>query len=186
VPFYWNRLHQDPEFVHHLKCRWMQLRQTCLSKSYINGLIDSMETYASRAAVRQFTKYDFSYNYGDGVDSLKSWISRRIDWLDANMPGSCPDIGVEEINEFQNSFVIYPNPVTDMINVNMNLKDEANLSIIFADALGRNLFTLKEQHYSIGSHQMSISTGNYASGIYYLKFQSGTSTTVKKVVVTQN
>lgn len=186
VPFYWNRLHEDPEFVHHLKCRWMQLRQTYLSKSYINGLIDSMQNYAATAAVRQYTRYDFSYNYSTGVDDLKAWISDRIDWLDANMPGSCPDIGVDENDAIQNSFVVYPNPVTDMINVHMNLTVGENLLVTFADALGRNLISLKEQHYTIGAHQISISVNNFASGVYYLKFQSATSTTVKKIVVTQN
>lgn len=186
VPFYWARLHEDPEFVHHLKCRWMQLRQTCLSKSYINGLIDSMETYASSAAVRQFTKYDFTYSYGTGVDDLKSWISDRIDWMDANMPGSCPDIGIDENNAVQNSFVVYPNPVTDMINVTMHLHGESNLSITLADALGRDLISLKGQYYSIGTHSISIPVGNFAPGVYYLNFQSGASSSVKKIVVTQN
>ena len=186
VPFYWERLHDDPEFVHHLKCRWMQLRQTYLSKSYINGLIDSMQNYTSNAAVRQYQKWDFNYNYGEGVDSLKSWISQRIDWMDANMPGSCLDIGIAENSESPNSFFVYPNPATDVVHVNMNLTEGSNLSITFTDALGRNLIAWKEQYYSIGNHSMSISTSNFASGIYYLKFQSATSTTVKKVVVTQN
>lgn len=186
VPFYWKRLHEDPEFVHHLKCRWMQLRQTYLSKSYINGLIDSMHNYASTAAVRQYTKYDFTYNYSDGVDSLKSWISNRIDWMDANMPGNCPDIGVDENNAFQNSYVVYPNPVTDMMHINMNLTQESNLSITFADALGRSLISLKEKHYPIGTQQITIPVGNFAPGVYYLNFRSAVSTTVKKIVVTQN
>lgn len=186
VPFYWNRLHEDPEFVHHLKCRWMKLRQTFLSKSYINNLIDSMQNYVSNAAVRQYQKYDFSYNYADGVDSLKSWISKRIDWMDANMPGSCLDIGITENNETPNSFFVYPNPVTDVININMNLIEGSNLSVTFADAIGRYLIVLKEEYYSIGNHRLSISTSNFASGIYYLKFQSLNSTTVKKVVITQN
>jgi CotH kinase protein/Secretion system C-terminal sorting domain len=183
VPFYWDRLMKDPEFVHHLKCRWMQLRQTYLSKSYINGQIDSMQNYVSNAAVRQYQKQGFKYSYSKGCDDLKSWISARIDWMDANLPGNCFDIGVTENNSLENAINAYPNPVNDVLNVAMSFSKEENVSISLIDALGRSLISYKEQKYNIGNHQLNISTRNFISGVYYLKVQSTGSTVVKKIVV---
>lgn len=185
VPFWWERLLEDPEFVHRLKCRWMQLRQTTLSKSHIFGLIDSMETEASSAAVRQFTRFDFNYTLSERTDLLKTWLGTRIDWMDVNMPGECLDISIDESVAFDDSFSIYPNPVKDMINIELNLSNGGNIGVTLVDALGRTLHSLHEQNYSVGVHQLQIPASRFSSGIYYIKFQSGISVSVKKIVVTQ-
>ena len=40
--------------------------------------------------------------YNAELDSLKSWISTRLQWLDANMPGLCTTTSITETNLFRN------------------------------------------------------------------------------------
>lgn len=184
VPFYWKRLMQDPEFVHHLNCRWTQLRQNTLSKEYISSLIDSLGTYIKPAAQREITKFDLKYNYNNQIDSLKQWITKRIDWLDKNMPGSCPDVSVAENNEFFQLLELFPNPAQDVLNVRFKMSAAEKITIRFTDALGRVVIDKGSQSYPSGYNQLELLTSDLAPGAYYLSLSSSGGSTTRKIIVT--
>jgi hypothetical protein len=99
IPFWWKRLLQDTNYTKELKCRFTQLRKTTLSNARLEFLIDSMINYVGNAATnRHYLKYPIigtyvwpnyyvGNTYKEETDTLKSWINKRLAWLDNNIPG---------------------------------------------------------------------------------------------------
>lgn len=79
---------------------------------------------------------------------------------------------VDENEQLKNILKVYPNPVSSVLNI--NLENESSVSIIISDVLGK--IVLAE-----ASQTNSISVANLTSGIYFLsvKTQSGAEAKVK-------
>ncbi|WP_158306078.1 CotH kinase family protein [Maribacter sp. HTCC2170] len=98
VPFWWDRLLQDPEFVSQLKARWTALRSGILADGNIHNKVDSyvanLET--TNAIESNFQKWNIfgtyvwpnnyvGASYSDEVDYLRTWIDNRLWWLDGSI-----------------------------------------------------------------------------------------------------
>lgn len=95
VPFWWERLLQDPAFVARLQNRWQELRGGPFSNAAIMGKID---TYVERltetgVAAKNFERWPVlgvyvwpnnyvGNSYEDEIQYLKDWIDSRLGWLD--------------------------------------------------------------------------------------------------------
>lgn len=95
VPFWWDRLLQDPAFVTKLKTRWGELRATSLSNTAFLGKISDYEaTLKNAGAVESnFQKWDIlsiyvwpnnfiGNSYNAEIGYLENWITTRAAWLD--------------------------------------------------------------------------------------------------------
>ena len=95
VPFWWNRLMEDPGFLVALEERWTFLRSNILSNENILDLIDelSLEITDSGAVDRNFGKWlvlgkyiwpnNFIGNrHSEEIDYLKEWVIERLSWID--------------------------------------------------------------------------------------------------------
>ncbi len=101
VPFWWQRLMQDTNYTNQMKCRWINYRQNILSESHINAIIDSVGNLLNESQGWNFSEWPILGQYvwpnpvpqpsayADHLQNLKNWVSTRLDWLDANMPGNC-------------------------------------------------------------------------------------------------
>lgn len=100
VPFWWERLMQDPAYVAHLQTRWNQLRASTLSEAYIHAKVDAYvdaldRTGASKANFETWPVFGIyvwpnnfvGQNYSEETNYLKSWISDRLVWLDGAIEG---------------------------------------------------------------------------------------------------
>ena len=100
VPFWWNRLLEDPEFVSALKARWSTLRQGVFSLSFIDGLMRASRTRLEEAGAleRNFARwpvlgtyvwpnYYVGQTYDEEYQYLRSWIADRLTWMDAAVNG---------------------------------------------------------------------------------------------------
>ena len=99
VPFYWYRMLQDEQYVDALKNRWQQYRQTNHSNQHIMQTVDSLATLikAGGAADRNeqawgiYGRYDiwplyyYAVSYDDAINYLKTWIARRLLFLDRHL-----------------------------------------------------------------------------------------------------
>jgi len=79
--------------------------------------------------------------------------------------------GFVEINN------VLPNPVKDVINMNLEVKQESNLIIQLFDLNGRKIATLDNRYFTIGNFSISYPINGYYlnSGSYILSINSGNS-----------
>jgi len=95
IPFWWNRLLQDPGFVLQLKDRWDVLRGGILASGSIEGKVDSyVSTLNTAGAIdANFGTWNILGTYvwpnnfvgnshDEEINYLKNWINERLNWLD--------------------------------------------------------------------------------------------------------
>ena len=80
--------------------------------------------------------------------------------------------------KINSSIKIYPNPVTDVLHLDLAYNKNV-YSIIITDITGR---IIKEIRTVPGQKNISINTGSLSSGIYLLKVQSGKENTCIKFI----
>lgn len=174
-PFHWTRLVQDPDFTHQLNCRWQELRQTKFHKDTLMNYIDSMANYLQDASSRNFTKWqtlgtylwpnNFVGNtYSEEIDYLKNWLLARIDWMDANMFGTCTDLGINQTTLQQQKVNIYPNPTQNTLNVLFDTPLKQG-KITITNLLGQQIL-LKDINQT---HFVKIDLSTIENGVYILK-----------------
>jgi len=95
VPFWWNRLMQDPDYVAQVKQRWAELRSNTFSEAAIMAKLDSYRGIlnAEGAINQNFETWDIlglyiwpnnfiGTSYAEEHNYLKQWIQDRLIWLD--------------------------------------------------------------------------------------------------------
>jgi hypothetical protein len=174
-PFWWDRLLQDPNFAHAVNCRWLELRADILSTPRLMNYIDSMALYLDDAQQRNYTKWpvlgvylwpnNFIGNtYAEEIQYLKDWTTQRLDWMDANMFGSCPDLNVSE-NNIQ-ELLIYPNPANEQIQV--QCASEINSGeLVIIDVSGTVLIRQKFEN----SSQINLDISMLSAGLYFVDLE---------------
>ncbi len=88
-----NKLLQDSWFKNIISCRWSNLRSDYLTNANIFHRLDSIATYIQSAAQRDSARWGLVYwptnwtpsNLNVAMDSMKSWMVLRLQWMDANM-----------------------------------------------------------------------------------------------------
>lgn len=95
IPFWWERLMQDPYFVEKLKSRWNLLRGGILANNSLETQIEEYYTTlsANNAINRNFTIWDIldiylwpnNYvggSYNNEFNYFKTWVVDRANWMD--------------------------------------------------------------------------------------------------------
>ena len=99
IPFWWEKLLEDPFFVNKLKERWNELRKKELSDENIFQMIQnyiSILKNESGAVYRNYSKWNVigkylwpnnyvGNSYESEIDYLIKWISKRNNWLDKSI-----------------------------------------------------------------------------------------------------
>ncbi len=174
-PFWWDRLLQDPNFAHAVNCRWLELRADILSTPRLMNYIDSMALYLEDAQQRNYTKWpvlgvylwpnNFVGNtYAEEIQYLKDWTTQRLDWMDANMFGSCPDLNVSE-NTIQ-ELAVFPNPAKEQITVEC-ASDINSGELVIIDVSGTVLIRRKFEN----SSQISLDISMLSAGLYFVDIE---------------
>lgn len=128
------RLLQDSTFANQLHCRYAQLRTSILDTLNLFHYLDSVQVLVNEAQERHYRKWPIlginvgtpevgsqPLTYAGEITKLKSWIKKRLVWLDANMPGHC-------IQTLQNGIVhpgqlsLYPNPTNQTLWIESDLE----------------------------------------------------------------
>ncbi|MCW5912312.1 MAG: CotH kinase family protein [Cyclobacteriaceae bacterium] len=184
IPFWWNRLYQDNGYRNKLATRWAELRADKYSTARIHSYIDSVYTVLNaEAAARNFQRWPVlgQYvwpNYYVGptfqaeVEWLKSWITSRMSWLDANMPQLIT--GVEGFPGLS----IYPNPFSHELYMEYSLTRPGTFSAEWFDATGKTILQYEETKPQAGKYQATIRTDSWPAGFYYYKSQTSEGNTV--------
>jgi len=91
VPEYWERLWADAAFHQDLRCRWQELRQGPLHVDTLHTMIDGWVEQLAVALPRDVARWSDLREDGHhgGHEDLKVLLSKRLSWMDANLPGTC-------------------------------------------------------------------------------------------------
>ncbi|MDG1439222.1 MAG: CotH kinase family protein [Flavobacteriales bacterium] len=171
-PGWYIRLLQDTTFANELNCRYFNLRNSILDTNQLFSFIDSLANRLSNAQNRHYVRWPIlgvnvgtpeigtqPTTYNGEIVKFKNWIYERLAWLDANMPGNCPNVG---INELKKPYVVtYPNPSSDIINL---YAESVIDKIEIFDNVGRLIFNQKH----INGKSLRINSSNM-KGFYSLK-----------------
>jgi hypothetical protein len=144
------RFLQDSSFTQQLKCTYEDYRQTIFDTNYIFHYIDSMGAIVKNAQVRHFKKWPIlgisgpapevlaiANTYAAELDTLKSWIKVRLNWLDANMPGLCETTGINEQTPSSDLLTYYPNPTSGVMHFESGRDNSTATEMIMYDGSGR-------------------------------------------------
>jgi hypothetical protein len=80
---------------------------------------------------------------------------------------------------FQN----YPNPFNPSSVVRYDVPFTAHVTIKVFDVLGKEVATLVDEQKSAGTHEVRMTAGSLASGVYIYRMQSGEYVSVKKMIL---
>ena len=176
VPFWWNKLFEDENFKTRLTNRWFELRSTKWQESVINDHIDSLVSILDMGPQqRNFTAWPVLGTYvwpnffiGDTfeseIDWLRNWISQRLAWLDANIPGIIT--AVEEENKGER-VTAYPNPFSSHLRFEYLIEQPAEVEFVIYDNMGRLVSAEKVQHDLPGRYTYSVDSDLPQSMYHY-------------------
>jgi hypothetical protein len=142
--------------------------------------IDSLATILEQPAIRHYSRWpilgtyvwpnNFIGNtYQEEIDYLKTWVTNRLTWMDANMFGTCNDLGIGE-NSSMSQVRVYPNPTEDNVTVDLsNLIQSCVIELI--SPLGQLL--RREQLTSNSSYNLSLE--GLTNGLYFVNIYTNES-----------
>jgi hypothetical protein len=106
---------------------------------------------------------------------MKDWIADRIQWMDANMFGTCD---IVPTNDFENEpiFTVFPNPTDGILSIQLLDASPNNDSQLYlTDLLGKRVKSFPQD-----SNTLVIS--EFPNGIYFVVLEKEGQKHWKKVV----
>jgi hypothetical protein len=83
-----------------------------------------------------------------------------------------------------NNVQVYPNPVTDQINLKYDLSRYSNVTIKIVDVLGNEIITPFSQRVEPGEQSFSYAlNGKLTRGFYFIRIIAGTESVIKRISV---
>ena len=77
----------------------------------------------------------------------------------------------------------YPNPFNPATTIKYDVPENSYVSITVFDILGKEMNKLVNRQMQPGRYEVVWEAGNFASGTYFYKFESGSFTDIKKMVL---
>jgi len=189
VPFWWSRLFEDPAFKTKVATRWQALRAKTYATSRITGYIDSVATVLNQESQqRNFQRWPVLGQYvwpnsfigptfQSEVDWLKDWVTRRLSWLDTNLPEIVTSY---ENNPMRFSVTASPNPFQEDISVKCQVVQPGEVITELLDMTGRRLYGVS-RYADAGVFEEKI-TMPVESGVYLIRCTSSGQKAVVKVI----
>ncbi|MBU0692147.1 endonuclease/exonuclease/phosphatase family protein [bacterium] len=81
------------------------------------------------------------------------------------------------------SLSVYPNPFNPSTTISFDLPQQAHVSLIAYDLLGRKIEQLFSETISAGSHSLNWDCSSCATGLYIIKLRSGTHRSITKAML---
>ena len=78
---------------------------------------------------------------------------------------------------------LYPNPSSDIANIEFSLKNNSDVSIMVFDMQGRIVYHEKLDNMIAGAHKHRISVAGFNHGVYLVKLTAGKNEQISRIVV---
>jgi hypothetical protein len=115
---------------------------------------------------------------GDSAGCVVDGNPQTVTVLPSTDP-ACAGNGIEDVL-FGASVNIFPNPATDVVNIEVNGLEE-DLHVTIMDITGRVVF--EDVETSSSNYSKAISLGDYSTGIYLVRLTSGDKEATKKIQI---
>jgi hypothetical protein len=182
IPFWWQKLFEDPHFRSLLKTRWQELRKNEWTDTKLYGKIDSLQTSIGDAQKHHFARYDIlgktvwpnpqiNYTYFGEINNLKNWLTKRANWLDGAFAKFLETEAVQNNQEVS----IYPNPSHDKIIFAIKPKtSNANFEVKIYNLQGILLANSAFKTSSTWADKIEIDISNFTNGTYFYRILENT------------
>ncbi|MFA7379110.1 MAG: T9SS type A sorting domain-containing protein [Bacteroidia bacterium] len=90
--------------------------------------------------------------------------------------------GVAQLQSLVNSFTVFPNPTSNNISINLDLKETSNLIIDIIDLTGKQVVIIANEKQS-GIVTKQFSTASLANGSYFVRLQVNGKSTTQRLTV---
>jgi hypothetical protein len=178
VHFWWEKWARDSSFQEKFRSRWKELRTGMLSDASVLSRIDSLVNVIGPAADRNFQRWpvlgryvwpnDFiGETYEDEIDHLRSWLLRRMSWMDEAIREEYFFRGTVRGLE---SISLRPNPTNGPADIHFVSRHPGPLVTIYIlNDMGQHIQTLPriEPEFNEGS----VSWDPPGAGLYFLRFE---------------
>jgi len=174
------RLLQDDTFASELRCRYEDHRLEMLDTTSIFAYIDSIQNLLQNAQERHFQKWPIlglsgpapevgaiATSYNAELDTLKNWITLRLQWLDENIPGLCLATGIEDQEKPSIKLSVYPNPGIGIFNFAASLPGDMPYVLSIFNGSGHKI-----DHIQLQAGQLHFDYYLDEKGIYFFSLSN--------------
>jgi len=125
--------------------------------------------------------YDYHFFEGGHIFNPETWMNGML-WMDSIINLEYQTVGVEIIDQPINYISVYPNPASDKLTINYQLKKSAVVNINLIDLQGKQHMVLNKEANAMGIQTESMDISHLPPGVYFLRLQAGNDVVTKKVV----
>lgn len=117
----------------------------------------------------------FNSNYDNHKDNDKTYLSTLT--VKEKISSS-----VSDLSEIISEFKLFPNPTSDFVSVNLDLKEKSRVTIDISDLSCKQVTSLVDEDLS-GNFSKKFSTSQLTNGTYLVRFKIGNQSTFKKLTI---
>ena len=93
------------------------------------------------------------------------------------------DTRVQNINENRIAIDLYPNPLKDQLNIDLENPNNQDVKIYLVDIIGKVVDVIADKTLPAGKQHIQYTLHNLSKGIYFVRLQSEQGTVTKKIEV---
>ncbi len=190
VPFFWNVLVHQPEFVDRALGRWNALRKGIFALDSMYATIDHLVDTRSEARIRNLQRWpemDDEFSYDQEIRLMKEWIAKRFTWMDTHL-GLLAHFNenLSTVPQKVMLFPNYPNPFNTTTRIRFFLSQASKVDLAVYNVIGERIVTLCRGWKAQGEHTVvwngeTDSRTPVSSGIYVLQLKTEKSIQIQKM-----
>jgi hypothetical protein len=98
---------------------------------------------------------------------------------------ACEAVGVWSVGNWQPAVGSFPNPFSNIVNIEYMLEEYANVSLAIFNLYGQEIEILVNEPQPGGTHLVQWNAGGLPEGIYFYRLQAGHQVSTGKIIKIQ-
>lgn len=142
---FWTDLYNNPSYKCYMSKRWHELTDSgqVLSSNRVFDYIDESIAPITEAISRDCQRWGKTDHYESNIDSIKTWINKRIEWMTTKLGAydqcdgvSVPNLVVSRINYNPKPIGAISSDRLEFIEITNNSDEQVNLTGIYFGGVG--------------------------------------------------
>ena len=92
-------------------------------------------------------------------------------------------VGTEELSSIPQLLNVYPNPASEVLNVNYELLHAGNVQLSLRNLLGQKVKILQDGLKAAGIHKVTLNVSDLTKGVYMLEVAADEQVITQKVLI---